>query len=173
LIVANYVRKSAHVWFGLCERHRRHRMLGKTISVGGPLLFFVTMIAGAAMNSGLITIGSLAAIPACATIGWLLARVAWAERIDDNCAFLHVGPAFLETISTTPTTPSLYLPPEYVKERIPFGGAAAGAATSGPVRKSAPVAYAEPSTPEQIAEQERKWGPKQSPAPDGDSGGRP
>jgi hypothetical protein len=176
LLIVLPVRKSAHVWVGLCEHHNRRRMLGRTMFVGGPSLLFLTMIAAVQFHSDSIAIVSLAAIPICAVIaiiGWRLARVVWAARIEDNCAWLHVGRAFLETISTTPTTPSLYLAPEYVQGRIPIGaGAPTSAASSGPVRQAASVAYTEPSTAEQLAQQERKWGPKQSPAPDGESGER-
>ena len=98
-LVAIFVRKTAVVHVGLCERHQRRVLWGRIIGWGGLALEVVLLWAGAAYDmTSLFATGFALLLP------WLIAtlilnRLVLAARIDDRYVRLKgCGPEFLRSL---------------------------------------------------------------------------
>jgi hypothetical protein len=96
------MRKQVTVSVGLCAAHDQRRKLGLGLAWGGFALFFVLMLVGASQGSPEIMLLSLALMVICPIVGAILARVISPVRIEQNQAWLKVGPAFLDSVPQGP-----------------------------------------------------------------------
>ena len=107
-IAAAVLRKSAHVNFGLCDKHRLRRTLGFVTIFGGFVLGLGSIFAWASIiggNSGLLFFVGLAIMLGSAIAGIIMTQTLKPTRIDDHRAWFKTGAAFLDSLSHHPTPP--------------------------------------------------------------------
>jgi hypothetical protein len=99
VIVAVIVRNRAHFELGLCEQHARRRRNGILIGWFGALASLIGMIVvGASGIESSLLMGLLVlTMVACPIIGFRMAQVVSAHRIDKRDAWLRVGRPFLDS----------------------------------------------------------------------------
>jgi hypothetical protein len=99
LIVSLIVRKKAVLHIGLCEAHRKQRVLGLAICWGGVFAGIVLICVAIAMESGWLALAGAGAFFFGIIWGIVKARTIAATKIDNDIVWLSgVGPAFLNQL---------------------------------------------------------------------------
>jgi hypothetical protein len=98
-IAAVIVRKRAHFELGLCDQHARRRRNGILIGWLGTLASVVGLIAldAAGIKSAVPMVLLGLSLVACPIIGFRMAQIVSAYRIDKQNAWLRVGRPFLDS----------------------------------------------------------------------------
>jgi hypothetical protein len=99
LIVTMILRKKAVLHIGLCEAHRKQRIIGIIICATGIIGGIVLLIAGAALESGWLALIGVAGFFFGLIWGIVKARTIAATKIDNGLVWISgVGPAFLNEL---------------------------------------------------------------------------
>lgn len=106
VIVALIFRKTATVDLGLCETHRRRRLMGLGVGWGGLILaltlFYLAVVGGGAP----LAVGGIILLIAAIVAGLVVVPQVQPARIDADLVYLKAGQAFVASLPHSPRRPS-------------------------------------------------------------------